>query len=427
MRGNHCKLQTANIKLQIGRRSDEHAAPGLRPSPLSPLPSPLSSFSAGRRGVSLLEVLVSMFIILVGLLGVASLLPVARHNIVETAKRNRGAECGRAVLQDIRIRSMANPARWFCWYDANNPYPGWKTPFNGGWTSPWSTPLPVNEAALEHYQSYVIDPLYITAYLRDNPSATPAQIVADTARFPYSAAAAVFPSLHLARASLDLAPTGAQWSYFDRLFNWPDDQIFEIPADKQARATRLVDSAGVGQFEGNYSWMTTVLPGVGGGGVLDGTYEVSVAVFYQRDFSPPSNPLDPAKPGERSVTVHFDRPGCGGGYGGGDVLLEKLPGDPAGTLDLRENEWMLVMAWRNLGGTWRKAFKWYRVAWIEEQNPATPNQRFATLVGDDWPLAWRVDANEDGTLNWPSDSADTVLQGVGVICTGVIGVYTQTM
>ncbi len=84
--------------------------PGRYPSPRHPISS-LARFGRGvggegphpnplpkeewtrRRGVSLVEILICLFIILFGLLGVAALLPVGRYDIMVAARADRGAAC----------------------------------------------------------------------------------------------------------------------------------------------------------------------------------------------------------------------------------------------------------------------------------------------------------------------------------------------
>ena len=64
---------------------------------------------AGRRGVSLMEVLIGTFVLSVGLLGLAALIPVGRFAIVETAKSDRAGACGRAALRDMQVCQMIYP------------------------------------------------------------------------------------------------------------------------------------------------------------------------------------------------------------------------------------------------------------------------------------------------------------------------------
>ena len=49
-----------------------------------------------RAGISLMEVLISTFVLSIGLLGLAALIPVGRFAIVQTAKSDRAGACGRA-------------------------------------------------------------------------------------------------------------------------------------------------------------------------------------------------------------------------------------------------------------------------------------------------------------------------------------------
>ncbi len=64
---------------------------------------------ARRRGISLLEVLISMFVLAIGLMGVAALIPAGRHEIVEAIKLENAAMVGRGAFRDIQIREYLNP------------------------------------------------------------------------------------------------------------------------------------------------------------------------------------------------------------------------------------------------------------------------------------------------------------------------------
>ena len=86
-------------------------------------PRPYSSFilhplslilhpSSLRSGITLLEVLISVFVLSVGLMGMAALLPVGRYAIVETGKADRAGACGRAALHQIKVCRMLDPVNW---------------------------------------------------------------------------------------------------------------------------------------------------------------------------------------------------------------------------------------------------------------------------------------------------------------------------
>ncbi|MFH1266447.1 MAG: prepilin-type N-terminal cleavage/methylation domain-containing protein, partial [Planctomycetota bacterium] len=51
----------------------------------------LSPSAVPRRGVSLLEVLISIFVLSIGLLGVAAVIPVGGHEILQAVKADRAA------------------------------------------------------------------------------------------------------------------------------------------------------------------------------------------------------------------------------------------------------------------------------------------------------------------------------------------------
>lgn len=65
-----------------------------------------------RRGVSLMEVLMSIFILTVGLLGMASLIPVGGFQVSEAIKADRAAAVGRAAFYEVRIRGLLDPRKW---------------------------------------------------------------------------------------------------------------------------------------------------------------------------------------------------------------------------------------------------------------------------------------------------------------------------
>ena len=65
-----------------------------------------------RRGLSLLEVLVSMGILTLGVLGVAMLIPIGKFAMTEVEKSDRTGMCGRAGLRDVKVRRMLDTSNW---------------------------------------------------------------------------------------------------------------------------------------------------------------------------------------------------------------------------------------------------------------------------------------------------------------------------
>ena len=212
-----------------GQRSGEgatiHYPLSTIPSPLSTLDSPLSPLPS-RSGVSLMEVLISIFILSIGLLGVASLIPIGKIALVETNKSDYTGACGRAGLRDVKIRKML---------DYNN------------WSPAPATPDVAGSAQIG---SFAIDPL------GDDGSGN----LGGTDGIP--------------RCSLVFS--GAK-----DLFWWRDDLVFKYPKDKTLRP-QLVSA---GAFEGNYSWFVTVTPASSEFDIplsRKRLFNVSVVVCYKR-------------------------------------------------------------------------------------------------------------------------------------------------
>jgi hypothetical protein len=66
----------------------------------------------GRPGISLLEVLISMFVLLFGLMGVAAVFPVGNHFAGKGEQYDRGAALAEQAFADIKARGMLNPQAW---------------------------------------------------------------------------------------------------------------------------------------------------------------------------------------------------------------------------------------------------------------------------------------------------------------------------
>src|SRR5690348_13625331 len=76
---------------------------------------------SSRRGISLMEVLISMFVLAIGLLGVAALIPAGKHEIVEATKLETAAMVGRNAFREIQTRGYLNPTTWRDDYTYGNP------------------------------------------------------------------------------------------------------------------------------------------------------------------------------------------------------------------------------------------------------------------------------------------------------------------
>jgi len=65
-----------------------------------------------RRGVTLLEVLVAMGVMVVGLLGMLALIPLGRMELVEAERLDNASTIGRWAFRDITVRGYLQPENW---------------------------------------------------------------------------------------------------------------------------------------------------------------------------------------------------------------------------------------------------------------------------------------------------------------------------
>src|SRR6476660_6965417 len=68
---------------------------------------------SARRGLSLTEVLISMGILTLGLLGVASVFPVGSYYVQKAEISDKASAIAQSVMSDIMARGMLNPWAWY--------------------------------------------------------------------------------------------------------------------------------------------------------------------------------------------------------------------------------------------------------------------------------------------------------------------------
>jgi hypothetical protein len=333
--------------------------------------------------MSLMEVLIAMFVLSIGLLGVAALIPMGRFAIVATGKADRSGACGRAALSEIKVRQMLDYRFWALGAGT----PSWWAAVVNYNSPPGTTPPPAGIPSLD---AFAIDPLGVAREM-------PANLGGATS----GSVAAVIPRITLKSFPSLVAGPPLTFDQADRIFTWHDDLEFSLPKDIKPRPPgestrpRAPDPSGIPQFAGNYSWLLTVTPAAAEAtlAVADRTlFSVSVVVCYRREFS-----VD----GEHTASVKF----LGAGYGGGSVELSSPPVDPP--LRLRENEWVMLCGKvpdSRLVPPERTVCKWYRVVSADSGSPTT----FVSLVGPDW-----------DTVASPMATA--------VAIDHVVGVYTTTV
>jgi len=238
----NCRMQNAECRMTRAPRG------AMRPARIHP-----SSFITDRspRGISLMEVLISLFILSVGLLGVAALIPVGRFAVVEATQSDRCAACGHAATARIKAQNLVNGDWW-----GFNP--------DG----------PVTAGA-----AFAVDPLGSSNF------------GGSIARVNYT----------------NMAPALAQ-----QTFIFGDDLLFDIPEDESSRPRGLGIDGTVGPpvSEGRYTWFLTVMPSAAedaaaanNGWQARKNFTVSAAVCFQRDLTGGEDV--PLSPGGGDMTAKF--------------------------------------------------------------------------------------------------------------------------
>jgi len=389
-------------------------------SPTRPFCSGIGSFSpmrsGGRAAFSLLEVLIAMFILTVGMLGIAAVVVIGNASALRAMVADRVASVGRNALAEVRTREMLDATRWM--HVDGTPV-----------IANRDVPLPAGEA-------FCIDPLYISAVVTQ-----PGVSLTDLARFPYDTNV-----LSMRRVSLNIASNPNQPQLvlgnrrlWERLFVAEDDLVYDAATLSRPRLIFRTDTGatlpiptvagdtGAGNplypdSQGMYSWMVTVVPQVPR--IPSGTqkYLVSAVVFRDRSFLWRDDPTAEV-PGERVATANF--------LGGGDLRLSipaSLVTDAAQAeeyLKIPEGQYILL-AGRALVSSnpqeWQNVFLWYRV--VAAGDVVNQNQSYfreITVAGPDWNIAWCLRTNND------TDGDGVPVETQAVLCTNVYGVYTEVI
>ena len=328
-----------------------------------------------RKGISLLEVLISIFIITIGVLGVASLLPLATHLANRGATADRASIAGREASHQILIRELNNPNNWLL---ANG---------NAVDTDPHLFDAPNDLYPLQPYgaKAFCLDPRGVAE--------------GNVANFPNGATNTMRRVTFRPQPGSDLSALSAaqRIALADEVCRAQDDMDFVVPDDATQLPTATMfnnnngtpndktDDTSLKRYSaGDFSWLATF--------TRDGPgerYTMSVVVFYRRDASV-------AEGAGNTTTVTF----LSGGYGGGDVRL--AAGNA--TEFAQPGQWVLLSGSKTVGTETLRIFRWYRVVNAGEFRSGQPRE--VTLNGPDW---------------------DTGMTTQATIIPGVIAVFDRTV
>jgi prepilin-type N-terminal cleavage/methylation domain-containing protein len=357
-----------------------------------------------RRGLTLLEVLISVFIMAIGLMSLAALIPLGQTQVQDGVRADVASAVGRAAYRDLQVRGYLDASKWRNHMIAANSayaYDMDRLEVTARPTNP--PPFPTTGEIPEQYipsgnpldwgNSVCIDPLFISRAAM----LAPGGVLANNWRgrkFPYELGNDPDPQAtdadpdtidgfgdypnppRMQRLNIDFSTDAAgQFAAADRIFTWQDDLIFNVPEDQGLRALVQPLKAGIigsdGKFQGtptpvdvrqaatgDYSWMFTITPDpseVVQPTSGQRTYTVSTVVFHKRNLAPPADAIadrEGLPPTERMLYADFH---SSLGMGGGEVRL-RLPAH-AGDNDkanqpensdfpnIRPGQWIMLCAW----------------------------------------------------------------------------------
>lgn len=377
-------------------------------------PSVVRPGGRSRGAVTLLEVLFAIGVVLIGLLGVASLVPVALSHAGRGNVADRASILGVRALHDFRVYGMNNPANW----RLSNGAPVLNPSLNAIVAANNPNPLPGAPAPKPYmsgglYLDYVPN-VFSGAYCLD-----PEFVAVNRAAVAPPFNARVFPYYDFATPAeprmsrISLVPTERAASatiarrsiltsgHAALLFQLQDELTTELPGDvtlppvnpfqsiypgadgrwgiagtdddnngvtddiSEALAPNSDDFAARRLMEHNFSWLATIVPKRDRIGNFRDTYTLSIVIFNRRDPSmrafEDSNNNGSYDTGElvygneRLLNAEFPAAivAVGGlSQGGGEVILRPRPNSPSPIEDLniREGDWLMLGGSHTGGG-----------------------------------------------------------------------------
>jgi hypothetical protein len=391
-----------------------------------------------RRGISLTEVLISMGLLALGLLGVAAMFPVGSYYLLKGDISDRGSAAAQAAFSDLVSRGMLQPEAWIMGMPGTDWNVSLSTRYNSSTTAQKTTFPHATWGSV-----YVLDPLgcmsapitYAPPLVAQFPMVNVSNFASYTANpswLPWNSSGPGFLRRYpIRRITLNpMLPAGTALErqraqlIAEQLFYNQDDLAIELPEQNDRPGQTRWEATGTTRsYDGLYSWIATIAPtsyaatvGLWTGNPGLSLYDVSVAVFHRRPLA------------DTAAERHVRAAVISSGTSGGQLLLTRLPGsqDP---LNSSPYEHLKVGQYITLYGPHPQGsneqpylfFQWYRVVSIENNEPSQ-DQRIVTLRGPEWP--WRLPATGN------TDVADTTQLyndlRVGIY-NGAVAVHTKTM
>jgi len=391
-------------------------------------------------GITIIEVLFSVGIIVTGLLGVAGLIMISGTQMSQGLEADSMSNAGLNAISEFDTRKMRRPDNLLWYNPSTNSFTSVLSSnlYGPGADNRWGT------AGVDDDNNGVIDDVTEAGYANDDLEPSPsfcidpffiAQQVVDGNTNIYESN--LFPGIQIPAANPNQIalmrrvtlrntsgianvgyPAGTQnilsLLQSREIFTIKDDLAFNLPAaatelpqqlwiTDQATANAAsprqtngidddhdgvadeFDEANVKRLNSaKTSWMATLTPNrnrmvTGNRQEPTDQYLLSIVIFNNRFINYTDANAAPVK--ERLLNIAF----LNRGFGGGEVRLSHT--NPA-ALELKHGDWVMLSANSYVGS----CFRWYRISYIEDETrtnidssgTVTGHYRDATLKGPDW-------------------------------------------
>ena len=369
----------------------------------------MNSVYKNRSGVTIIEVLFAIAIVIMGLMGIAGLIMIAGTQLTQGIKADGMSNLALNAVQEFDIHHLRQQDRLAV---------AVKEEEGGGIKfSPFRTD-----------GSYCIDPYHISHQVLDNnpnveqlshfpgiaiPAGNPTQIEIMPRVTIFDPRINIAPVLYAPAAIMNKLQAQELFTSKDNLAYRLADNATELPQQvwfddrptPLASSQRITDGfdndhdgmtyepdeafvkrIGFGDFARlgatEFSWLATITPdrtykvnrkGEGAGLDITDQYLVSIVVFHNRVLT---MDITTSKHRERLLQVTLR----GSGTGGGEVRLQS---NNIVDLDLKHGDWVMLSALSSLG----PHFRWYKITFIDDEVRTDSRGIFyrdATLQGPDW-------------------------------------------
>lgn len=367
----------------------------------------LSTLNSRRRAMTLIEIMSSILVLSIGLVGVLAAIPFGGFRMAQMSEADNSSLVGRDAVRMMRSNGWADPHNWYL-VDLSH---GTAYASNG-------LSIRVNDAneltGLNLTYPFFVDPL-------GNSSYTPVFYSSANPDFFYTSVAPVIGSGNLMNDSIN-----GLVERYERAFYLPDDVMagYDATEDETEYRPRLeteddlvLGNGSIPAFTGRYSWMATVYPNPG----TSAFYNCPVGEIFGADYDVVV--MKDRIPGdEKGFKVTVDGSGKMGGAVTIDLssMVDNLGGDASDSLNrarlleqLDSTRYLMLMGDDDipLDGNYRKFARWYKIAnysVVAKDDAGDPLTVRASLIGPDTPNRW---------------SGSTVS---GLFFPGAVGVYSGT-